>query len=78
MRDKILSLVDEFAAALKLPHFKAAYEGLVDRGVDFPVRSETDADAKLYNSTAGDDYQPPSFTDTGWRFELLIVLRMMV
>ncbi|GIL81396.1 hypothetical protein Vretimale_1047 [Volvox reticuliferus] len=39
VRDKVLRMVEDFSSVLQPPQFQAAYESLLDRGVDFPVRS---------------------------------------
>mmetsp|Transcript_12393 Transcript_12393/g.26775 ORF Transcript_12393/g.26775 Transcript_12393/m.26775 type:complete len:544 (-) Transcript_12393:671-2302(-) len=42
VRDKILCMVEDYAKVLPQQEFKDAYEGLVDHGVDFPVRGPDD------------------------------------
>ncbi|KAG2487411.1 hypothetical protein HYH03_013980 [Edaphochlamys debaryana] len=43
VRDKMLGQIEDYAKALKPQQFMAAYESLLDRGTDFPVRGADDA-----------------------------------
>lgn len=53
VRDRVLCLVEDWGRGLPLHAFKEGYEGLVDRGVDFPVRQLPDSDGVPY-------YTPPA------------------
>eukprot|EP00878_Enallax_costatus_P019987 GHUV01021108.1.p1 GENE.GHUV01021108.1~~GHUV01021108.1.p1 ORF type:complete len:480 (+),score=158.33 GHUV01021108.1:171-1610(+) len=52
VRDKALGLIEDFARGLPMQGYKEAYEGLLDRGVDFPVRPQADTGGAPY-------YTPP-------------------
>ncbi|KAF8056348.1 chid1 [Scenedesmus sp. PABB004] len=55
VRDRALGLVEDFARGLPLPAYNEAYESLLDRGVDFPVRPAAPAD----EAAAVPYYTPP-------------------
>ncbi|GBF99783.1 hypothetical protein Rsub_12223 [Raphidocelis subcapitata] len=55
VRDRVLCLVEDWGRGLPLHAFKEGYEGLVDRGVDFPVRQLPDSDGVPY-------YTPPELS----------------
>jgi hypothetical protein len=42
VRDKILTLIEDFARGVPVPQYREAYEQLLDKGMDFPVRPETE------------------------------------
>jgi hypothetical protein len=43
VRDKILGLIEDFAGGVPVPQYREAYEQLLDAGMDFPVRPESEA-----------------------------------